>query len=178
MPGQETYSIPFDDTIDRLVWFMRDGLGEAITEAKKHLEEFPEYSILSVRIRKSGSVEEAVCQNHPREQLESALDSLNEALEERMFAAMDNMFIPYPKKSGERESFGRTDPEMRAFGKVRAIVYPHLVLLAKRISQANNIDEKSGTAKEISALCRPTPVVTPETILTELLRDAREENTQ
>lgn len=175
MSGQETHSILFDDAIDQAIRVMRDGLGKAIAEAKKHLEEFSEDSILSVRIRKSGSAEETVCQNHPREQLDSVLDSLNEALEERLFAAMDNIFIPYPKKSGERESFGRADPEMRAVGKVRAVVYPHLVLLAKRIGQAKKIDEESGIPKEISALCRPTPA-TPEAILAEILKDAREEN--
>lgn len=177
MSDQKTYSIPFDDTIDRLIWSMRDGLGEAIAAAREHLLKFPDDSVLSVRVRKVGTSEETVYQNHLNEQLKSALDSLNEALEERMSAAMDNTFIPYPKKSGERESFGKTGSEMRAFRKVHEIVYPHLVLLAQLIGKARELDEDFSAEQEADAPCRQTSV-TLEAILAELLRNTRKESTQ
>lgn len=161
----------FDDSIDS----MRDGLGKAIAEARKHLKEFPEDSVLLVRIRETGAPETATRWNHRREKLEFMLDSLNEALEKRLFAAMDNIFIPYPKKSGETESFGKSEPKTRAIEKVREIVYPHLVGLAGLISKAKAYAEESETTEEVEALRLPAPV-TPEAILTELLNDARAKN--
>lgn len=175
MTNQKTYPIPFDDTIDRLTWFMRDGLKEAIAEAMDALKEFPNESLLSVQIRIGRETEKETRWNHTKERLETILSSLHEALEDRLFAAMDNTFIPYPRNSGESESFEESGSEARAFEKIRKVVYPHLILLAKKISEAEMVNGTEIETKQVGVPCHPTPV-TPETTLADLLKDIRAEN--
>jgi hypothetical protein len=168
MTDRENYFIPYDDTIDQAIWSMRDGLETAIADARNVLKKFPEGSLLSVQIRMG--TEKVAPWNHTKECLEVTLDTLNEALEDRFFAAMGNTFIPYPRNSGEPESFGTRKPEAYAFGKVRSIVYPHLVLLAKKISEARLASDEAATSEQISAP-RKAKQVPPESVVADLLKE-------
>lgn len=169
MTDKVPYSIPCDDTVDRAIQLMRDGLTKAITEARDALKEFPDGSILSARSRRQGEATEQ--SGHPKGLMESLLDSFPQVLEERLYSAMDGIFDPYPGVPGKTEVFAGQDNDIRALRKIRTTVYPKLLLLAETIGAAQKSAGANVVTEGVTATRRPTPE-TVEDIIADILKNA------
>lgn len=136
----------FEDDVDRMVNRMREELETAISATEEAVERYLG-SILSIKIKTPE--EEDVRLSRSKDAIGEILNSFVPALENRLFKAMDGIFIPYSAKDTVRSVYDPAKEYAVPFERIRDEVLPKILRLCETIRSTAENQTRIEAAKEV-----------------------------